>query len=239
MGFPIQDFEGIMRILRDAASQAEQDPDADCNGVVLADAVLPGGICKTSNLWTGGYGSQLFGILFAPPDAPGIGLQVVQCIERWHYRSGEFFHFFVPGYSGYISSGACDEQNVSGTRFWRFSQYAFEQFRQQLQQASNNRWRYKGNCEMVVFEATLKPPPAEPIVHYDKFLRIDLRNVPQAYGDFSGLMEYWFGQLERVCNNRTRPLNALKRKRAIRVGMDVILASLAAITGLVIEQLKE
>jgi hypothetical protein len=95
---------------------------------------------------------RMVGIVFASPNSPLAGSEIIPRIADWHHRSGDHIDFFFAGYTyphppvhGYISVP------VPGQQDWLYSPRLFNRFREEIE--SRTKWRYSGACDLLLLNS--------------------------------------------------------------------------------------
>jgi hypothetical protein len=91
-------------------------------------------------------------LVFAFPDSWS-AKQLIQRREYFDIRSGDDWDVFFPGYYAYESLG--DPQEIVLDEPWGFSPRAFDCFRRDLEVRTEQRWRFRGESELVAMNVIL------------------------------------------------------------------------------------
>ena len=91
------------------------------------------------------------GILITRPELP-TGIDILNSLEYYHFRTGKSVNFYLPGYGAYWNSDYPDSKIVTtiDNVNWSFSNQMFALFIEDLEK--NSKWQYSGESELLLVD---------------------------------------------------------------------------------------
>lgn len=95
--------------------------------------------------------SKLVGILFCHPNNPLGKEEIVEHLNYFHHRSGNFVDFFCSGYGAYCEEYFPDSFKVTRVDDtpWFFSDKAFNEVRKGVEEITQ--WEFSGETDLILF----------------------------------------------------------------------------------------
>ncbi|MCL4301167.1 MAG: CHAT domain-containing protein [Anaerolineae bacterium] len=144
---------------------------------------------------------MMIGLLFARPQTPLARSEIIPHLDYFHYRSGNYIHFFCGGYGAYWGEDTYPDQEqvvkINGTQ-WYFSPSKFNYLRKEVEEKTN--WRYSGGVDLVLLTIN-EDEKGKPILNFNQsfsFPLEKLKNDGVIYG-----VEIFFEEIFRFAEDYT------------------------------------
>lgn len=173
------------------------------------------------------------GILVTRPDLP-TGKDILNSLEYFHFRTGEYVNFYLPGYGAYWPKSDYPDGKVvtmiDGVN-WSFSNQMFTKFISDIERYS--KWQYSGESELLLVEMK------NGILSYENMMQFHLDNMFRD-GVINSVHQF-FEQVFRICSDK-ETLNQLSNAFGVdklkQISKDKILEKLPLDLGNVFIQEK-
>lgn len=131
-------------------------------------------------------GERLVSILFALPTA-FVMKDLGQNRAYYDLATGNAWDLFVAGYYAYGSEGDPDEFDLRTPTEapWAFSPHRFLRFRREVEQASEGRWRFSGEADLVSFMSYQSQPD------WETLRAVNLRTGQTSLGEVVEGLRLW------------------------------------------------
>jgi len=141
--------------------------------------------------------AKLVGLLFVQPSHKIAKDEILSNLSYFHQRSGQNVNFYLAGYGAEFNKQdypdielAC---RVNG-KDWLFSSSAFENIRRELE--LNTKWKYSGECDLVITNAKINPQTEKVYFDYTKFIKVNIDElkrigaIPSVMALFESIFRY-------------------------------------------------
>jgi hypothetical protein len=105
---------------------------------------------------------RIVGLLFAPPGEQITKKEILPRLDDFHHRSGNNIDFFCAGYGAHWPEGWIKDEEVVATLTkppyghkvkWLYSSMLYDEFRDEIKKATNEKWKYSGNVDLILVNA--------------------------------------------------------------------------------------